>query len=306
MDIQVTINQMAVIFIIMAVGYVIGKAKLLTSEGNKILSRIVLFVAVPCTILFSVLTGNMDVSVEDTVMFLLFSMLTFAIAFAISIPAVRLMGGDKANHGLFNYITVFSNSVFMGFPVIIAIFGIEAAFYLALFSVVFNALTFSVGIFMISGKGTTFDPKRLINSTLITALIAIPLAITGFRAPSVVTEAIGFIGSMTTPGAMLVIGASLAHAKVKDVLSEWRIIPITVLKLVVVPVVTWLILRMIIADELMLGVLVVLAAMPTAAMAAMLAVEYKGNERAASAGVLLTTLLCCVTVPVLVYFLFAG
>ena len=305
MDLQVIIDQMVVLFIIMAVGFIIGKFKMLTPDSNKMLTRIVLFVALPCTILTSVFENEIDITVGDTLYFLLMTLLTFGIAFLVSIPIVHLLGGNKKNRGLLNFMSVFSNCGFMGFPVVIAIMGISSAYYVALFNIPFNALVFSVGIYMISsGEGGGFNPKSLINPVLIVALLAIPIALLGIRPPQLLADALRITGNITTPGGMLVIGATLAYVPIKTILAEWRIIPVTLLKLIIIPVVTWLILRQIITNELLLGVLVIISGMPTAAMASMLAIEYGGNEKAASAGVFLTTLLCGLTVPLLVYFLF--
>ena len=322
MEIQVIINQLAVLFIIMAIGFIVGKAKVLTREGSKVLSGIVLFIALPCTILNSVFENEISITVGDTIYFLLMVLLTFLIAFLVSIPIVRLLGGDKANRGLLNFMSVFSNSGFMGFPVVIAIFGVSSAYYVALFNIPFNILVFSLGIFMISRKGKGeggqdpqdeqksqnkpaggFNPKLLINPTLIVALLAIPIALIDIRPPAIITEAIRITGSITTPGGMLVIGSTLSYIPIKTIFSEWRIFPVALIKLIIIPVVTWLVLRQIITNELLLGVLVIISGMPTAAMASMLAIEYDGNELTASAGVFVTTLLCGITVPLIVYLL---
>jgi len=252
------------------------------------------------------------ITVGDTFYFLLMSLLTFLIAFSISIPIIRLLGGDKANRGLLNFMAVFSNCGFMGFPVITSIFDPPAVYYVALFNIPFNILVFSIGIYMISSKkapsdgtgaSSGFDPKLLINPTLIVALLAIPIALTGIRPPMIITDVLKITGNMTAPGGMLVIGATLAYVPFKSIVSEWRIFPVTLLKLIVIPVLTWLILKQIITNDLLLGILVVISGMPTAAMASMLAIEYGGNEKAASAGVFLTTLLCGITVPLIVYLL---
>ena len=310
MELEVIITQMVLLFIIMAIGFVVGKTKLLTPDGNKLLTRIVLFIGLPCTILNSVFENEIDLTIGDTLYFLLMALLTFAIAFAVSIPVIYLLGGDKKNRGLLNFMSVFSNCGFMGFPVVIAIMGLSSAYYVALFNIPFNVLVFSIGIFMISsgktgdGAVTQFNPKSLINPVLIVALIAIPIALIGFKPPQIIADAIKITGNLTTPGGMLVIGSTLAHMHFKSILSEWRIIPVTLLKLIAIPVVTWFILKNIISNEMLLGVLVLVSAMPSAAMASMLAIEYGGNEKTASAGVFLTTLLCGVTVPLLVYLLF--
>jgi len=303
MDILVIFNQMAVLFILLAVGFTVGKLKVLTPEGNKALTKVVLFIALPCTILSSVLGSEIDITAIDTAFYLLMALFSFVIAFVVAVPIVKLSRGNKENHGLLTYMCVYSNSGFMGFPVAIAIFGAIGAFYTALFNIWFNVLSFSIGIMLVAGKGRKIDPKLLINPPLIAALLAIPIAFTGFELPGILTETIRLTGSITTPGAMIVIGSSLAFIPLKNVFSEWRIALVSVVKLLLVPFVTWLILRQFISNEFMLGVLVVIAAMPTAAQSSMFAIQYDGNERIASAGVFVTTLLCGITVPLIVYFL---
>jgi len=318
MDMQVILTQMAILFILMAIGFIVGKAKILTKEANKMLSQIVLFIALPCTIFTSAFENEMPITLGDTLYYMVMVLLTFAIAFLISIPVFYILGGEKVNRGILIVVAVFSNCAYMGFPVINAIFGISSVYYVALFSIPFNVLIFSLGIYLIAQKKAPgdnrtddpadgnqsrggFNPKYLLNPVILSILIALPLAIIGVKPPYIVTEVFRITGSITTPGAMLIIGSTLALVPLKSVFAEWRIVPVTLLKLIIIPLVTWLVLRQIISNELMLGVLVVISAMPTAAAASMLAIEYNGNERIASASVFLTTLLCGITVPLIVY-----
>ncbi len=103
---------------------------------------------------------------------------------------------------------------------------------------------------------------------------------------------------------MLVIGSTLACIPLRDVFSELRIYPLAAVKLLVIPVLARLIFGLVIADRVMLGVLVALSAMPTATNAAMLSMEYGGNEKLASKGVFLTTLFSVATIPLLLFILF--
>jgi predicted permease len=122
--------------------------------------------------------------------------------------------------------------------------------------------------------------------------------------PKIVSDTASLVGHMTTPGAMLVIGSTLAEIPFREVFSEKRLYPVIVVKLVAIPVATWLILHFFVTDPTALGVLVVEAAMPTATAAAMLSLQYGGNAKLASKGVFLTTLFSVVTIPLLLYILF--
>jgi len=305
MDMRVILSQMAVLFILLAVGFVGGKVKLLSVETGKLLSKIVINITTPCTILNSVMGGDVNITVGETAVFLLLAFLAYLLYILISIPMARALGGDKENRGLYSYMAAFGNTAFMGFPVIIAIFGAASAFYVALFNIPFILLTFSVGIILISGKGSKFDPKVFLNPSIMAALAAALIALTGFRAPMVVAESVRHIGGMTTPGSMLVIGSTLASVSFRDVFSEWRLYPVALVKLIVMPVVAWLVFRQLVGNEVLLGIIVILSGMPAAAMSAMIAIEYGGNGRIASGGVSMTTLLSGATIPLIVYLLLA-
>ena len=303
------ISQMAVLFIVLAVGYIAGKAKMITPDGNKMLSRIVLHIATPCTLLGTVLSGNVNVSAGETAFFLLMTIPVFLITFLIAIPAARMLfskaghSGRRQDRGMYCYMLVFGNVTFMGLPVTYAIFGPASAYYVALFNIPFLLLNFSAGIYMVSGKVGGLSPKTLITPAFIAALVSIPVAIAGLSAPAVITDPVRLIGNMTTPGAMLVTGSALSQISLKNVFGEWRLYPVALLKLLVIPVIAWLALRPFVTNELMLGMLVLLTAMPVAMAASMLAYEYDGNERIASSGIFLTTLLSCATIPLLVFLL---
>ena len=231
------------------------------------------------------------------------TLLVLLIHVIIALPTARVLCSDKASRGLYGAFLIFGNVGFMGFPVIGAIFGVEAVFYVALFNIPFQVLSFSLGIMMISGKGGRHDPRVLLSPTLVCSLLAIPLGIIGFKAPDVIAEAIRLSGNMTTPTTMFIIGVTLAQVPVKNVFTEWRLYPSAVLKLMVVPVVVWLVLRMFITDAQILGVLVVLSAMPTAVIVAMFAIEFGNDEHTASKSIFLTTLMSCATIPLMVYLL---
>ena len=294
------ISQMAVLFILIAVGYLTGKIKMLTSDGVRTLSKVVINVSTPCTILNSVLSGPGGISGSSVIYFLLLALLSFAIYYVIAVPSARALG-DRENRGLYCSMIVFGNVGFMGYPVAGAIFGEQSIFYVALFNAVFLIFSFSVGIVMISGKSGKFDLRLLVNPSLFAAALSLVIVFTGFRAPFIVAESVRLVSGVNTPCAMLVIGASIAQAPIIEVFRWWRLYLITLVKMIVMPLVAWMVFKQFVTDDLFFGIIVVLSGMPIAAVVAMLAVEHERNDRLASGGVFLTTLLSAVTIPLIVY-----
>jgi len=300
---QGTINQLAVLFILLALGYIVGKARLLTADGGKMLSRIVLYITTPCTILSSVLNGDIKATGAETAYFILASILAFALYFLLGVPASRSLDPNKKDRGLYAFMVSFGNCTFMGFPVITAIFGASSAFYVALYNIPFMILSFSAGVVLVSGRGGKFNPRALLTPSLIAALLAVPIAVTGFKAPYIISEAVRLTGNVTTPASMLVVGSSLSRIPFKFVFTKLRLYVVTLMKLVIMPVAVWLVFKRFIPNDIAFGTLVVLSGMPTASMAAMFALEYDADEQIASGGIFMTTLLSGATIPIIAYFL---
>lgn len=305
MNMTTIFSQMAVLFIVLAVGYAANKFKILTADSNRLLSKLVVNIAMPCTILTSVLGGTVTASGLDAVYFLLVSFGSFVLVFILAAPLPKLLRTPKNDAGLYRFMIAFSNAGFMGFPIILSIFGTGAIFYVTLFNIVFSLLCFSIGLIMVSGKTDKINFRLFINPTMIVSLLAVLIFYTKPSVPVILSDSVQLIGQLTTPSAMLVIGSTLAGIPMKAVFKEWRIYPIVVIKLIAVPLITWLVFRLFIQDPLMLGVLVALTAMPTASNATMLTMEYGGNENLASKGVFVTTLFSVATIPLLISLLFS-
>ena len=332
MDMQVILSQMAVLFILIAIGYIAGKVKMLSSEGIKNLSRVVLNISTPSTILYSVLSDTGGITGSKSLYFMSLIMLSYAIVFFVAIPASYILGKSErspirdnldsktedatngslstgearvisSNRGLYCSMIAFGNVGFMGFPISQAILGVGSMFYAALFNIIFNILTYSVGTMLISGKGGKINFKPLLNATLFSAIIAFFLVLTGIKAPKIINETISLASGMNTPCAMLVIGATLSRVSVKDVFSRWQLYPIAAIKMLIIPFLIWFVFKQFVADGMLLGVLVVLSSMPIAAAIAMLSIEYGADDRLASGSVFITTLLSAATIPLITYVL---
>ena len=103
---------------------------------------------------------------------------------------------------------------------------------------------------------------------------------------------------------MLVVGALLATLPLQRLAGDWRVYLVTALRLVVFPVMAFLVLSLFITDKLLLGVAVLLIAMPVAANSVLLSEEYGVDSTLASQGVFISTLLCLATIPILEFLLF--
>ncbi|MCI6738031.1 MAG: AEC family transporter [Intestinibacter sp.] len=305
MDIQVIINQMVILFLVMIVGYIANKVKILDKELNQKLSSLVLNVTSPALILYSV-SEPVEGDLNTVLQIFLLSVAVYVVLPFIGIFFARILKVAKEDRNLYQFMTIFSNIGFMGYPVIQAIFGKEALFFASICNLVFNIFCFSYGVFLISGAGkVSFDYKKLINPGIIFSIIAVVIYLTKWQMPVIIGETSDLVGSITTPLAMMIIGSSLAEIPIKEVVSDIRIYIYTIIKQIIMPILFWWVLKFIVHDAMVLGVLVVLIAMPVGTIAIMFCNQFGGNTSLASKSIFITTLASVFTIPTLVYLLFA-
>ena len=225
MDIMVVINQMIQLFLIIGLGYFMQKKKILNDELNTKLNFIVISITTPALIFSSVCTTS--ISEKSMVIY------TLAIATAvyvalpvISFVLVKLMRIPMHQKGLYMFMTIFSNTGFMGYPIMKALFGNDAVFYTALFNILFNLEVFTLGVILINYGNDVkmkLNPKNLLSPGVVASIIAIFIYFLEIPIHDVIANSCGMVGDMTTPLAMMIIGAPLANIKVKELFTEFRL-----------------------------------------------------------------------------------
>lgn len=296
------------LFLILIVGWVGQKCRVFPDGAQAVITKLVLYIATPCTILYSVLNNDNLPGVGTLVELLLISTACYVAVGLLSLLAVWLMRVPQGSRGTYVCMMMFSNCGFIGFPVVQAIFGSDAVFYNSVVSIPFYPFLYLFGVYMMvrdsafqggEQKKLEFKWTTFVSPCLVASLLAVVFAIGGWKLPGVITDTIGSIGNITTPGALLVIGISIAKQPFRQVLGSPRIYLMTALRLVVQPVLVWFVLHFFLTDPVLLGVIVVVFAMPTATAVSMLAGEYGADEPSSVQGVFVTTLLSMVTIPVL-------
>lgn len=305
MDITALILKMLVLFITILVGFAAAKAGVLNEERNKAISALIVGVTNPIQILASVMTSDHALSNLGVLQLSAISLCGYAFLIVSSLLVPKLLRVEEKDAGLYRFMYIFSNVGFIGYPLISALFGEGATFYLTVFVLFFQLVAWSYGVHLIGGKGRFhFTVDILRRPCVIAALLAYVFYLTGLRFPAVVCQTASMIGDMTGPLAMLVIGCSLAQMDLKSVFGRWRIYALAALKLIAVPLLAYLALRRVVQNELILGVSIVTLCMPVATNTTIISYQQHADDKLASAGVFVTTLLSVATLPLMMYLLF--
>lgn len=295
--------QMIQLFLVISIGYILSKIKILDVDFNKKLTTLLLSVTTPALIVSSVLTTTDYLPIKDILFVFLVGIIIYIALPIIGFIIVKIMRVPMPQQGLYIFMTVFSNIGFMGFPVMKAIFGNDAIFYTAIFNMIFNLLVFTVGTGIMgygTDRKTKINLKDLLSPGVVASLIALLIYFVQLKFPDVIVSTVTMIGDITTPMAMLIIGSTLANIPIKEVFGELRLYPYTLIKQVILPILAYPILSLFIKDSLILGVTLIMISMPVANTAVLFATEYDGDVSLAAKSVFMTTLLSIITIPLIV------
>lgn len=300
--------QLGILFILMLTGYILGKMKFFNEESNSILSGFIVKVALPAIIVSSMCMPLTEDNLRRALMAIGLSILVYAVVFVIAWLLPRWMTTDLSRQGILSFSIMFSNCGFMGFPVLGALLGEEAIFYVAIYNILFNILLFTLGIkFLERGKNQKngFDVKFLINPGIIASFLGLIIFFSGLMPPTFITGALDSIGETCTPLSMIVIGSMLSQIPIKEVFGNKKIYVLSFIRLFLLPFIVFILLKVImkVQDEWLIVIPVVIAGMPVASNAAMMARAYDSDAEFASQIVMITTLISCISIPILIYFL---
>lgn len=302
MDYLSILNQMLSLFCIGVIGYIMYKVKILDDTSTVRFTKLILSITLPAQILTSFMNSRGVISNKTVLYVFGVTLLCYLIPGLLGAAFVFVTRAPKQQKGLYLFMHLFANVGFMGFPVISTIFGDAGMIYAVIFNVVFNVLVYSLGILLIgnSKETTGFQPKLLLNIPFIAALISIILFFTPIQFPSAVMSALDYLGNVTTPVAMLILGCTIASMPVKELFDDWRVYLFAAMRLAVVPLTVMLMLKLIgVKDPLISGVMIILTGMPVATNTTMLAIEYGGDLQLASKGIFFTTILSVITIPLI-------
>lgn len=295
---QILLQQTIIMFALMLLGLLLSRRGMITEQGSRDLSNVLLYAVIPCVILRSYMS---EFSTEKLRAMGL-SALIAVIAFAASIAVAYLTCGTR--HRIENFAVAFGNAGFIGIPLVTAVFGPEAAFYVVSFSTFANLLQWTYGIVIISGKKETMNLRMVfVNPVFISMVIGIALFVLQPALPTVVTGTIGYIADGNTVLAMIILGYYLSRVQLRGLFADVRLYLFSALRLLIVPAVTILVfLPFPFARGEITLITLIAAATPIASSTAIFAQKFDQDYRRAVSYVCLSTFLSVATLPLVMLF----
>jgi predicted permease len=293
-------NQVLILFLIMFVGFIAKKTGIINDAVSKKLSELLLKITNPLLVL-SAFQMDFSPDIMNNVL-LVFIFAVVANLVSILLGQVLFVRQKNEIKKIMKFTAVYSNCGFMGFPVLESLFGRTGILYGSIYVAVFNIFLWTNGmaIFSSSEKLNRDSIKKIVlNPGIITVLIGIVLFMLSIRLPGPVAEAVDLVGSMTIPLSMLIVGATVAGSRFKELFRGWDIYYITAVRLVLMPLIAFAALKILGFPEMLMAICVLLIAMPAAATTTIFAELYDSDSVFASRVVVFTTLASIVTLPLM-------
>ncbi len=297
---QAVLTQTIIMFIIVIIGALCYKFRLITDDGKKQLSSLVMYIVNPLLIFLAYQTDFRQDLLIGLGWTAVMAVITYAVFILISQLIIRNKEGRET--AIERFSIIYSNCGFMGTPLIFGVFGSEGVFLQNGFITVFNLCVWTHGIMSMKGQK---DGKSILKAFRTPALIAVFSGLICFflqlRIPEIPYTALNHVAEMTTPLAMLVAGASIAGSNILKCLKNPRIYIITILKLIIFPLIALLIIAFLPAPETAKLITLIEIGCPTATIGMMFAITFNKNAEYSSQIFAVTTLLSMATLPLIVW-----
>ncbi len=307
-ELYVITNQMIVFAVLLTIGAVGARARVLTTVVLDSLAKIVINITLPALIITLVPSaGNREVLMK-AFPFLLCSFGLIAFLFSIGRLTAKVGKLEGNTADIHAAETTFGNVGFMGIPLLLALYGDKGMLYVSIFSVADHSTLWTLGTFLTSSTKETNiknNLKKVVNPTTIALAAAILLIILGINPKGIVVDTLKGVGDTTAYLSMIYIGGNLATINFRNTWKKKTIFLIVIMKMIVAPILVYSVLSFtggFFSKEAIMT-LTLIASLPSMVTIAMLARANGSDDVYASECVFVTTIMSMVTIPVVMFII---
>ena len=316
MSISVVLEQMIIIMILIIVGIFLFRKKMLSEDTSRQLSGLIVNITNPAVLICSAFDDTPKVSHYELGIGLCVVLISYAVLLLSAYLIPLILRVPQPERYSYHMLSVFGNVGFIGIPLVSAVLGSGALIFVSLNNLVYNILVYTYGISTLkkaavrqhsansSMPDSTAESSssesllhKLVNAGTVSALLTIIFYLGNFNVPAIISSSLTYAGRTTTFLSMLVLGVSVAQIAPKEIFSHPKLYAFTLIRLILLPVGFTLLLGLFMKNALILNTAALMLAVPAGNMPLMLSKQLHVDESTISQGIILTTLLSLVTIP---------
>jgi auxin efflux carrier (AEC) len=294
------------IVVMIALGYYLTRKGLFNEGVAELFSKLVINVSLPAMIVSNILTVFDRDSLYSAGIGIIIPFVSMLICYSAAVLVSKLIKVKPGRKGIFQTMFFASNTVFIGMPVNLALFGEASIPYVLFFYVANTTLFWTIGIYSISkDKKGSEDKifsintiKRIFSPPFVGLLTGILLVTWRILLPSFIMDSCKYIGNMTTPLSLLFIGITFSTINLKDIKLDKDMTALLFGRFVLSPLVVYILALFIAIPSLMVKVFIIQSAMPIIAQSAIIARAYEVDHHYATVMVTVTTILSVLFIPI--------
>ncbi len=297
----VTLNQMLVMFIFMALGFIINRKKLLPFDTGEVLSKLESYAFVPCLSFVTFYKYFNFENIKTKLPVIIVSVCVLAFSFALSFVLARLFGQRGYMACIYRYAFTCANFGFMGNAVVLGVFGEEALFNYMMFTLPFNMFVYSYGVQTLkpNTSGGKISIKAFINPIFISIVLGGALGFFHVKLPEFLLTAVSASGNCMSPIAMLLTGFIIGEYSLKRLVGVKKIYIASFIRLILLPLLFVLVLRVLSIDESVVMLTLCATAMPLGLNTVVFPASYGGDTTTGASMALISHALSVITVPIM-------
>lgn len=299
MDLTNLWNLQGQLFCLFVVGLLLRRIGLFAETSKSMLTDLVLYVTLPCSIILSFqFELDYQLFVSFVVIFF-FSVGVQGFCFLLTRISFRTVDPDKKS--VLHYGLLVSNSGFLGLPIVGELFGPAGLMYASVYLIVQRVVIWTAGLSLFCPAAVNKKQAVLsvaLHPCMISMYVGLFLMLFSVRLPVFLDMTLSSLGGCTTALSMMLIGSLFGKMQKKQIRLDRNLILFSLLRLLLIPLVSLFTGRLLSIDPLLVGVAVILAAMPGGSSTVILASKYGRDTTYASKMVIISTLLSLLSIPV--------
>jgi malate permease and related proteins len=294
------------IFIMIAVGYILTAKGWFDDKVSKLFSKLVVTISLPAFMVSNLTSTFTKDKLSEAGIGLLVPLLSMMATYLLSILVSNLLKIKKERRGTFRVMFALSNTIFIGLPVNLALFGEESVPYVLLYYIINTCIFWSIGVYGIRQDGgaaskgifTLDSLKKILNPPIISFILTVSLIMLDIRLPKSILDSTRYIGNLTTPLSMLFIGIIIHSLKLKDLRFDRSMAAILVGRFILAPLIIFAFFGFFELPLLMRKVYIIEAAMPVMTQAAIVAQAYNADHKYATIMATVSTAASLIFIPI--------
>lgn len=293
------------IIIMISLGFFLTHKKWFDEGTSKIFARLVTTVSLPCMMISNLLTSFTKEKLLSSGNGLVIPFLSMLCCYVIAKLTAKIIKVPEKRRGVFQAMFFISNTIFIGLPVNLALFGEQSVPYVLLYYISNTLLFWTIGVYEIGKDGdnsnirlfSSNNIKRIFSPPLLGFLFAIILILLEWTPPQFIMDTCKYLGNLTTPLSMIFIGITIYSVDFKSIAFSFDMFVLLIGRFIISPFTVIILSRFIKIPDLMRNVFVIQASMPVMTQTAIISKAYNSDYEYAALMISMTTILSILFIP---------